>query len=123
VQEKSRSEFELAKAAAEMRDARSIGLNAVADANGRRTTTTRSFVLRDSTWVDERAKAVDGRTYSIKPFSPAYFAAMERIPELREIFALGERVEVHGRALTIRLAADGLERLDDRALTALGRDW
>ncbi len=122
AQERSRNEFEVAKAAAEMRDARSIDLRQDAG-SGRRSTTTRTFALRDGTWVDERPKAADGRVYTIKPFSPAYFAAMERIPELREILALGEKVEVHGRAMTIRLAADGMEQLDERALTALGRDW
>lgn len=116
-------QFERAKSAAEMRESRSIALNDSIDASGRRRTTTRTFALRDGVWTDDRAKAADGRVYTIKPFSPAYFAAMERIPELREIFALGEKVEVHGRAMTIRLTADGMEQLDERALTALGRDW
>ncbi|MBK7905943.1 MAG: VWA domain-containing protein [Gemmatimonadetes bacterium] len=119
----TRNEFELAKAAAEMRDARSIAMSGEVDASGRRRTTSRTFALTDGVWMDDRPKAADGRTFTIKPFSPAYFAAMERIAELRELFVLGERVEVHGRAVTIRLAADGLEQLDERQLTAITRDW
>jgi len=45
------------------------------------------------------------------------------VAELREAFALSERVEVHGRAVTVILAADGVEDLDGAALAALTRDW
>jgi len=116
-------QFESAKAAAEMRESRSLAMSDATNASGRRRTTTRTFALVDSVWTDDRPAAANARTISIKPFSPAYFAAMERVSELREIFALGERVQVHGRALIIKLSADGLEQLDERALTALTRDW
>jgi hypothetical protein len=116
-------QFESAKAAAEMRESRSLAMSDATNASGRRSTTTRTFALKDSVWTDDRPAAANARTISIKPFSPAYFAAMERVSELREIFALGERVQVHGRALIIKLSADGLEQLDERALTALTRDW
>jgi Ca-activated chloride channel family protein len=116
-------QFESAKAAAEMRESRSLAMSDATNASGRRSTTTRTFALKDSVWTDDRPAAANARTISIKPFSPAYFAAMERVSELREIFALGERVQVHGRALIIKLSADGLEQLDERTLTALTRDW
>jgi Ca-activated chloride channel family protein len=120
---RARTEFEAAKQAAEMRDARSIAMNADAtNANARRTTT-RSFTLRDSVWVDDRPAADSARVITLRPFSPAYFTVMERIGELREVFGLGERLEVHGRAVTLRLAADGVARLDAAALDALTRDW
>mgnify|MGYP003450434682 FL=1 len=60
---------------------------------------------------------------TVKPFSPAYFDLMERIAELREVFGVGERMEIHGRAVTIRLAADGVARFDEAALAAVTRDW
>jgi hypothetical protein len=119
-------EFEQAKQAASMREMRSVAdLDAAAptaSATTRRTST-RQFTLRDSVWVDTRAEAPQARTLRVRPFSAAYFAAMERLPELREAFALGERVAVHGRAVTVILAADGEEALSGTALAALTRDW
>ena len=47
----------------------------------------------------------------------------ERLPELREAFALGERVEVHGRAVTIVLDPAGVETMSAASLAALTRDW
>lgn len=123
------STFEQAKAAAEMRAARSVGdLDAASgpraerEAAARRTAT-RSFVLRDSTWVDQRRAAPNARRVAIQPYSAAYFAVMERIPELREAFALGDRVEVHGAKVTLVLAADGERTLSPVALSQLTRDW
>jgi Ca-activated chloride channel family protein len=119
-------EFAQAKQAASMREMRSVAdLDAAAPsatATTRRTST-RQFTLRDSVWVDTRAEAPQARTLRVRPFSAAYFAAMERLPELREAFALGERVAVHGRAVTVILAADGEETLGGTALAALTRDW
>ncbi len=88
-----------------------------------RRTTTRMFVLQDSTWTDTRAAAAQARTVRVKPYSDAYFALMNRTPELREVFALGDRVEARGRAVTVVLAADGVERLSAADVTAITRDW
>ena len=119
-------EFEQAKQAASMREMRSVAdLDAAAPAASATTrrTSTRQFTLRDSVWVDTRAAAPQARTLRVRPFSEAYFAVMERLPELREAFALGERVAVHGRTVTVILAADGEETLSGNALAALTRDW
>jgi len=48
---------------------------------------------------------------------------MERVPELREVFALGDRVEVRGTRLTLVLVSDGVEVLSPRALTLFAQDW
>jgi Ca-activated chloride channel family protein len=117
------SEFEAAKAAAEMREARSLADVMTTNEADQRATATRRFTLREGTWVDRRAAAKDVRTVRVKPFSPAYFALMDAVPELREAFALGERVQVHGRAVIVLLAADGAERLTERDLAAFTRDW
>ena len=117
--------FESAKAAATMREARSLADVSAAtesDANSRQTST-RRFVQRDGLWLDTRSAAKDARIVKVRPYSAAYFAAMDRVAELREAFALSERVEVHGRAVTVILAADGVEDLDGAALAALTRDW
>jgi hypothetical protein len=66
------------------------------------------------------------RTVTVKPFSSAYFALVQRLGELAEPFALGDRVVVAGRNVAVRIAPDGadaLERLDASALDALVRDW
>jgi len=42
---------------------------------------------------------------------------------LGPVFALGERVIVAGKGVAIELAPDGLERLGERELNTLVRDW
>jgi Ca-activated chloride channel homolog len=116
--------FEAAKSAAGMREATSLADAMVpADATRERRTATRSFVLVDGEWTDQRSPKAGAREVRVKPFSAAYFALMERIGELREVFALGERVVVHGRGVSLRLAADGVESLEGAALDAVFRDW
>ncbi len=121
---RERSEFEAAKLSAEMRDARSVGEADVAAAKaGVRRAGTRSFVLQSGVWMDQRVAAKDARTVKVRPYSPAYFKLIEEISELKEIFALGESVEVHGRAVTILLASDATEKLDTATIAAVVRDW
>ncbi|HET8770070.1 MAG TPA: VWA domain-containing protein [Gemmatimonadaceae bacterium] len=116
--------FESAKAAAAMREARSVAdLAPRAEEQGVTQTSTRRFVLRDSVWVDTRPASDGARTERIRAYSAAYFDVMERLPELREAFALGERVEVHGRAVTIVLDPAGVETMSAASLAALTRDW
>lgn len=118
--------FEQARQAAAMRAARSeAALEKLADASGppMRRTAQRAFVLRDSVWTDTRDAASAARSLRVQPYSEAYFALMQRIPELQEVFALGDRVEVRGRAVTIQLAADGRTSLASTEMAALTRDW
>ncbi len=118
------NEFEAAKLSAEMRDARSVAAaDAVSERAGLRRAGTRTFALRDGVWVDSRPAAERARVVRVKAYSAAYFALMERVPELREVFALGDRVEVHGRAVTLVLADDGRDTLGDSDLSAITRDW
>jgi Ca-activated chloride channel family protein len=117
-------DFEQAKLAAEMRDARSvIAGDELAKASGMRSAGNRTFVMRDGVWVDTRTAKEGARMVKVKAFSKAYFSLIDRMPELRDAFALGERVRVHGRAVTLELAADGIESLDTAALAAVTRDW
>jgi Ca-activated chloride channel family protein len=118
------SAFEAAKAAAEMRSARSVGeLLADRDDSALRRTANRVFALRDSVWVDTRAEAAGARRVTVKPFSPAYFALIDGVSELREILAIGERVRVHGTRVTLVLADDGAERLGAGVIADFVRDW
>ena len=120
----TRQEFESAKKAASMREATSVAdvMTSSDEARFRRTGT-RAFTLKSGTWVDDRPAAANAREVKVKPFSKGYFDLMERIPELREAFALGEKVEVHGKAVTIRLDAGGADALDTATLDAVTRDW
>ena len=118
------TEFERAKAAAEMRSARSEAAAdmALADA-GLRRAGQRVFALRDSTWVDTREAAPNARRVSVQPYSTAYFALMERIPELRAVFALGDRLEVHATGITLLLEQSGATRLADAELNRIANAW
>jgi Ca-activated chloride channel homolog len=117
-------EFEAAKAAAAMRTSRSVAESA-ADFDTRvvRRTATRMFTLQDSVWTDTRTAAPNARRVTVRAYSPAYFALIERLPELREIFAVGDRLLVHGRAVTLEIADGGVDRLETAALAAITRDW
>jgi Ca-activated chloride channel family protein len=117
--------FEVARASADQRSARSLGEmdEQMKASAAQRRTSSRVFVLRDSAWVDTRAAAQNARTVRVRPYSPAYFALINRVGELREVFALGERVEVRGSRVTIVLATDGAASLTERELSEVARDW
>lgn len=118
------SSFELAKAAAEMRDARSLGeVSSSRDDAQLRRVGNRTLVLRDSIWVDSRAESAGARRLVVKPYSSAYFALIARVPELQDYLAAGERVELHGARVTLVLGPDGAERLSATAVDDFARDW
>lgn len=125
--------FEAARVAAAQRQAKSVAeMDALADEReagaGRGTVRqvgTRRLALVNGVWTDARFTSVL-RTVTVKPFSPAYFDLLQRLPELGPLFALGDRVVVAGRAVAVAIAPDGtqaVERLDRAALDALVRDW
>jgi hypothetical protein len=83
---------------------------------------TRTFTLRAGVWTDERYRPAMN-TSRIKPFSKAYFDLLSALPELRAVFALGNRVAVAGRDRAIILADDGVDTLSSTALAALTKAW
>jgi Ca-activated chloride channel family protein len=103
--------FDQAKVAAEQRAATNLtALEAVTVTSANAATTRqidgRTFELRDGVWTDVRYRA--GMTQlKVKPYSTTYFDLVDRLPELKAVFALGDRVVVVGRT--------GAIRLDDRA--------
>ena len=118
------SAFEQAKASAEMRDSRTMGrADEQLNRDRSRRAATRLFTLRDSVWVDSRPEAPNARRVAVKPFSPAYFALIERVNELREIFAVGDLVQAHGTQVTIVVAEDGVQSLSAADLARIVRDW
>jgi Ca-activated chloride channel family protein len=124
--------FEEAKAASVQRAAQSlVALDSlrggVSVATGEMAATvrrvdSRTFVLRDSTWTDQRYRSGMSLT-KIKPFTKAYFDLVSALPELRAPFALGNRVIVVGRDRAISLSDDGAETLSSTALASLVKSW
>jgi Ca-activated chloride channel family protein len=83
---------------------------------------TRTFWKKDSMWVDSRWH--DGmRIVKVKPYSAAYFALLEAVPELRPALAVGEAVRVAGRAVAIEVAGDGVDKLTDAEVASVRSDW
>jgi Ca-activated chloride channel homolog len=68
----------------------------------------RTFELRGDTWTDVRYRT-GTRTLHVQPYSRAYFELIDKLPDLRAVFALGDRVVVMGRAAAIELDAKASE--------------
>ena len=130
-----RSDFVAARNAAEQRSAKSLADAMAASPMGAqlpgerqardgvaRQVGDRTFVQKDGRWTDTRYRD-SLKTVAVKPFSPAYFAVMERIPELKAMFALGEKVTAAGRGVAIVLDAQGAEQLSASDLAAVARSW
>lgn len=121
------SEFAAARVASELRATVSLADAAVAgtpgdDARGERVMAGRRFLLRDSVWTDMAHE--EGRPMvRVRPFGEGYFRLLELIPELREPFALGERVVVAGRALSVEVSPDAPESLDAATLARARQGW
>jgi Ca-activated chloride channel family protein len=117
-----RDRFESAKKASEQRAATSLGgISNGAVRSDMRTAGTHSFVLRDSEWTDTRTVG-STRTVRVEAYSAAYFALVQRIPELSPLFAVGDRVRVQGQRVTIEIVT-GAAPLDSAALDAIVHDW
>ena len=127
VEERARL-FDDAKAASEMRSARTLAqaeaaAPPAADAGiTSRRVSTRIFVLRDSVWTDATFKE-GTRVVTVKPYSEAYFALVREIPDLGPAFALGERVLVRGTKVAVAVAPDGSERLTKAEIAAIVAAW
>lgn len=130
------SAFEAARAAADQRATKSLadaagaaGSLAGGGRGGRRAEEAaarqvgdRTFMLKEGRWLDARYRD-QVRRVSIKPFSSAYFTLIEKLPELKAMFALGDQVTVAGRNVTLLLDAQGAEQLSAAELAAVIRDW
>ncbi len=121
--------FEAAKTASAQRNVRSLAavdslaMTATRDHGAStRTAGGHTFELRDATWTDVRFTPALAVT-RIKPYSRAYFALLERIPELRAIFALGDRLIVAGTGRAIELTDAGASELAPRDLDVLATAW
>ncbi|MEO7367385.1 MAG: VIT domain-containing protein [Gemmatimonadaceae bacterium] len=119
--------FESARAAAAQRATTNLAVaDALDEAKEQNTDTrrigSRLFKLSGDTWTD--ASRFDStKTVAIKPFSEAYFKLIDAIPELREVFSLGDNLVVAGKAVTIKLTETGSATISEDQLRDIQRSW
>jgi Ca-activated chloride channel family protein len=82
----------------------------------------RTFTLSNGVWTDVRYKS-GAKTVSVKAYSKAYFDLIEQLPELRAVFALGDRVIVVGRDAAITVSDSGAGELSAAELARIVRGW
>ena len=80
------------------------------------------FAHRNDRWTDVGFKE-GTRVVKIKPFSPAYFAVLDAIPDLRAAFAVGDKVLVAGKHVAIEVSVAGVDTLDGAELRSLKEQW
>ena len=118
--------FEAARDAAKLRAATNIAavdeVSAASGAISIQHVGTRTFTLKDSIWTDTSIKDAFNRI-RVRPFSAAYFRLIEQIPELRDVFALGDRVAVAGKSIIIETGASGVETLSESDLKKVLFQW
>ena len=115
--------FEAARAAAKQRELKSAAdLDESERRADRRQVGGRLFTMASGVWTDVRWTP-KLRLVTVKPYSAAYFELVQRLNQLAEPFALGDRVIVAGRAVAIELSPTGAERLTADALATIVRDW
>ena len=114
--------FEAARQASEQRAAKSM---AAADAAAIQVTGgaptrrvgNRMFRLDADRWIDLGVKP-DLPVYKVQAYSAAYFTLLEKLPELREVFALGDKLSVAGKAVVIELVDEDAGRVDTERIVS-----
>ena len=80
------------------------------------------FARRNGRWTDVSFK--EGmKVVKIKAFTPAYFKLLDAMPELRAPFAVGEKVLVAGKHVSIEVSPDGVDTLGAAELRSLKEQW
>ena len=110
-------QFEAARTSASQREAKSVAAADMAAsesmaAAGMRRVGTRMFQRNGEVWTDVAMKA-ELQVYKVKAYSRSYFTLIERIPELKDAFTVGDRAIVAGRGVALELVADGAELTAD----------
>ena len=82
----------------------------------------RAFTLQDSVWVDAAVRP-DVEVIRIKAYSGAYFKLLELAPSLREALAIGDRVRIGGRTVTIEVGPDGVDALTAAHIATIEAEW
>jgi len=84
-----------------------------------------TFILKGSMWTDLRPapSGSAARTIRIKAYSKAYFDLIDAVPDLRAIFAIGDRVTAQGRAVTVVVSDSGVEQLGGVEIKMVANNW
>lgn len=82
----------------------------------------RLFILRDAVWTD-LGHGDSLPVVTVAPFSDAYFALLQAVPELAQAATLTPAVLVAGRRVSVKIAAGGKQTWRAGELTALVRDF
>jgi Ca-activated chloride channel family protein len=122
------AQFEAARAASEQRAAKSLGAANLSEVvvtgtagTAMKRAGTRLFSQDGERWIDSRMK--DGlQVYKVKAYSQSYFTLLERIPELREAFTVGDRLIVAGKSVAIEVLDEAAE-LSESDLRDITRGW
>jgi hypothetical protein len=72
----------------------------------------RTFVLSGDVYTDSDIGPSDRTVLRIKYLSDAYFAALRVVPELRDAFALGEKVRIKTPRGVVEISPEGKETLE-----------
>ena len=120
--------FERARMSAVQREAKTLAdtdMDVSSKKEVRRRAGEHLFKLQDGVWSDTQlpVNATGMRQVSVRPYSAAYFKLLDLLPVLREPFALGDRVRVAGRRVSIEVTENGVETLSDHELQSIRADW
>lgn len=81
----------------------------------------RRFAQQGAQWTDLAQRSQ--RVVSVEAYSPAYFALLEALPELRDAMQLGDDVLVAGRRASIRIQRAGQAALAANDVMQLAKDF
>lgn len=118
--------FESARTASAQRQARSVAAadmmseQAMAAADMKRAGA-KVFIKDGETWTDLASKQ-HTKVYKVKAYSRTYFTLLEKLPQLKESFAVGEKVKVAGKSVAIEIV-DSAEELNENEIAAIVRGW
>ncbi|MDP9176452.1 MAG: VIT and VWA domain-containing protein [Gemmatimonadota bacterium] len=123
----AKSTFESARVSADQRAATTLSAadeasGVAGNKEGLRRAGNRLFAMRDNVWTDTGLKD-SMRRIQVRAYSSAYFRLLELLPELREPFALGDRVIAAGRSVAIEISPTGTESLTESELRDLQSRW
>ena len=121
--------FEAARQSADQRAAKSVAAAdmsfAVADSTSEaprfKRAGTRMFSRDGERWTDAVMKP-GLQVYKVKAYSRSYFTLLQKLPELREAFAIGDKVLVGGKSIAVEVVDDARE-LTDAEIDAVIKKW
>jgi Ca-activated chloride channel family protein len=110
--------FEQARAASEQRQAKSVAASdalmhneAAVAGSALRRAGAKVFQQDGETWTDLAVKP-NVKVYKVAAYAQSYFALLDKLPQLKEWFAVAERVKVAGKSVAIEIV-DSAEELSE----------